>query len=232
MEGDSSGRSNQIESWLPASHGVALDERWFSEQFDGQQFVLVSWDDCTLGKPAKLATLARKLEQEAAGPDSAIARIETGPQWIERLTAAPYGLAYEGAVDRLEGTFVGPTQRDERGASLGQPSRLTCLAAYLTPIAASNDAAVAAALEQIRNAAEESGVEPAVVADGRPRRRLGPHRPRKPGLAAALGRLGGAARHGRLRLAAAQHSLGGDRRPPRRGQRRHDVGDRLLLRRA
>ncbi|MBA4106323.1 MAG: hypothetical protein C0485_11240 [Pirellula sp.] len=154
-------QSNQIESWLPASHGVALDDRWFSEQFDGQQFVLVSWDECTLGKPAKLATLARKLEQEAAGHDSAIARIETGPQWIERLTAAPYGLAYEGAVDRLEGTFVGPTQRDERGASMGQPSRLTCLAAYLTPIAASNDAAVAEALERIRNAAKESGVEPA-----------------------------------------------------------------------
>lgn len=154
-------RSNQIESWLPASHGVALDNRWFSEQFDGQQFVLVSWDECTLGKPAKLATLARKLEQEAASPDSAIARIETGPQWIERLTVAPYGLAYEGAVDRLEGTFVGPTQRDERGASLGQPSRLTCLAAYLTPTAASDDAAVAAALDRIRNAAKESGVEPA-----------------------------------------------------------------------
>lgn len=155
------GRSNQIESWLPASHGVALDDRWFSEQFDGQQFVLVSWNDCTLGKPAKLATLARKLEQEAAGRDSAIARIETGPQWIERLTAAPYGLAYEGAVDRLEGTFVGPTQRDQRGASMGQPSRLTCLAAYFTPIAASNDAAVAATLERIRNAAKECGVDPA-----------------------------------------------------------------------
>lgn len=155
------GRSNQIESWLPASHGVALDDRWFGEQFDGQQFVLVSWDDCTLGKPAKLATLARRLEQEAAGRDSAIARIETGPQWIERLTAAPYGLAYEGAVDRLEGTFVGPTQRDQRGASMGQPSRLTCLAAYLTPIAASNDAAVAAALERIRIASKECGVDPA-----------------------------------------------------------------------
>ena len=155
------GRSSQIESWLPASHGVAMDDRWFSEQFDGQQFVLVSWDDCTLGKPAKLATLARKLELAAAKPDSSLARIETGPQWIDRLTAAPYGLAYEGAVDRLEGTFVGPAQRDARGASLGQPSRMTCLAAYLTPIAASSDAAVAAVLEQIRQAAQESGVEPA-----------------------------------------------------------------------
>jgi len=155
------GRSNQIESWLPASHAVAMDDHWFSEQFDGQQFVLVSWDDCTLGKPAKLATLARKLELAAAQPDSSLARIETGPQWIDRLTAAPYGLAYEGAVDRLEGTFVGPAQRDARGASLGQPSRVTCLAAYLTPIAGSNDAAVASVLEQIRQAAQESGVEPA-----------------------------------------------------------------------
>ena len=154
-------QSNQIETWLPASDGAIVDDRWMNEQFEGQQFVLVSWDDCTLGKPAKLATLARKLQQAAAGGDSAIARVETGPQWIERLTAAPYNLAYEGAVDRLEGTFVGPPQRDERGASLGQPSRLTCLAAYITPFAASNDAAVAEALEQIRRAAGESGVDPA-----------------------------------------------------------------------
>ena len=157
------GRSNQIESWLPASHHAAVDDHWFSEQFDGQQFVLVSWDDCTLGKPAKLATLARKLDMAAAKPDSSIARIETGPQWIARLTAAPYGLAYEGAVDRLEGTFVGPAQRDARGASLGQPSRVTCLAAYLTPIAASDDAAVASVLEQIRQAAQDSGIEPAAL---------------------------------------------------------------------
>ena len=155
------GRSNQIQSWLPASHAAAMDERWFSKQFDGQQFVLVSWDDCTLGKPAKLAMLARKLDLAVSKPDSSFARIETGPQWIDRLTAAPYGLAYEGAVDRLEGTFVGPAQRDARGASLGHPSRLTCLGAYLTPIAASNDAAVASVLEQIRQAAQESGIEPA-----------------------------------------------------------------------
>ncbi|QDT71927.1 MMPL family transporter [Lacipirellula limnantheis] len=152
-------QSNQIESWLPASHGVALDDRWFREQFDGQQFIMVSWDDCTLGKPAKLATLARKLQQEAAGPDSAIARVETGPQWVDRLTAAPYGLAYEGAIDRLEGTFVGPPQRDERGASLGYASRQTCLVAYVTPLAASSDAAVASAIERIRTAAQESGIE-------------------------------------------------------------------------
>ncbi|BBO31426.1 MMPL family transporter [Lacipirellula parvula] len=148
--------SNQAHTWLAASHGVAKLDREFRDQFEAQQFVLVSWDDCTLGKPGKLATLARKL-QGANG----VVRIETGPQWIERLTSAPYGWAEEGAVARLEGTFVGPTQRDERGASLGQASRLTCLAAYLTPIAAGDDAQVAAVLEQIRRAAAESGVEPA-----------------------------------------------------------------------
>jgi predicted RND superfamily exporter protein len=156
-------QANQIDSWLPPSNGAVVDDRWLSEQFDGQQFVLASWDECTLGKPAKLATLARKLQQAAAGRDSAIARIETGPQWIARLTAPPYNLAYEGAVDRLEGTFVGQPQQNERGASLGHASRRTCLAAYLTPIAAADDAAVAETLEQIRRAAAESGVDPALL---------------------------------------------------------------------
>src|SRR5690606_16890746 len=139
------------------------DQRWFNEQFDGGQMVLVSWDDCTLGNSAKLAALARRLQQQAAGRDSWFARIETGPQWIDLLAAPPRRLAYEGAVARLEGTFIGPPQRDVRGASLGHPSRLTCLAAYLTPAAASNEAAVAEAIGQIRDAAVDSGVDPAAL---------------------------------------------------------------------
>lgn len=156
------GRSNRVESWLPAANGVAADQRWFNEQFDGDQFILVSWDDCTLGKPAKLASLARKLELQTAGPDATLARVVSGPLLIDQLTAPPYNLAYEGAIERLEGTFVGPLQRDARGASLGQSSRNTCLAVYMTPVAAANDSAVAATVEQIRSIAQnQCGIDAA-----------------------------------------------------------------------
>jgi uncharacterized protein len=153
-------RSNEIEAWLPASSPAVADQQWFNAQFDDGRLALVSWDDCTLGNSGKLAAVARRLRQTAAGRDSVFARVETGPQWIERLAAPPYGLAYEGAVARLEGTFVGPPQRDARGASLGHASRATCLAAHLT---AADDAGVEVAVAQIRLAALESGVDPATL---------------------------------------------------------------------
>ena len=70
--------TNKAEDWLPDSYDESKDLRWFRDYFIGEQFVLVSWDGCTLGDTEKLNLLARKLVPSqqslaSADPDSATA---------------------------------------------------------------------------------------------------------------------------------------------------------------
>jgi hypothetical protein len=53
--------SNNLDAQLPASHAEIADLEWFREQFDGDQFVLVSWDGCTLAEAGRLSRVARRL---------------------------------------------------------------------------------------------------------------------------------------------------------------------------
>src|SRR5687767_10907407 len=53
--------SNNIDQWLPQAREAIADLDWFREQFDGDQYVLVSWDGCTLTESAKLQRVARSL---------------------------------------------------------------------------------------------------------------------------------------------------------------------------
>src|SRR5262245_44744592 len=41
--------TNKVTDWLPKSFKETTDLRWFRQHFVGDQFVVVSWDGCTLG---------------------------------------------------------------------------------------------------------------------------------------------------------------------------------------
>ena len=161
--------SNNLDAWLPAAHQEIVDLHWFREQFDGDQFVLVSWDGCTLAEAGKLQRIARTLAPEApAGPPNVavekplFSRVATGPEIIDQLTAAPYSLPYDIAIKRLEGAIVGPAAKAVRGGD--QAARTTCLAAYLSPWASENEAVRGRAIDQIRTvAAAEAHIDPATI---------------------------------------------------------------------
>src|SRR5262245_62021404 len=136
--------ATNVETWLPASTAEVQDLTWFRRHFRGEQFAMVSWDGCTLGKSEQLELLAKKLLADAPatvdGPNGSrwYARITTGPQVIHDLVQTHVGVSYADAIHRVEGALVGPVQRDAHGRSLGNDSRLTCLVIDLSPEALSD----------------------------------------------------------------------------------------------
>jgi hypothetical protein len=173
--------ANRTEDWLPDSYDESQDLAWFRANFLGEQFVLVSWDGCTLDNTEKLDLLAMKLAGRSATTASAAShalgqprspwysRVITGPNVLDELTGAPLSLSYEEAVKRLEGVLVGPPKRDAAGASLGDDTRTTCLVAHLSPAAMRTNRSMRLAIDQIVRVAEsQCGIDPAAIHMGGP----------------------------------------------------------------
>jgi predicted RND superfamily exporter protein len=51
---------NDVKNWIPAEYEETQVYRAFREQFQGEEFILVSWEDCTL-KDQRLELLAKRL---------------------------------------------------------------------------------------------------------------------------------------------------------------------------
>jgi uncharacterized protein len=163
------GNSNNLDAALPETHAEIIDLEWFREQFQGDQFVLASWDGCTLAEAGRLQRVARELTPEAQGGaapnggEPLFSRVVTGPQVLEQLMAPPYSLPYEVAVRRLEGAIIGPATSGEPGDS-DQARRLTCVAAYLSPFASDDETARRQAMDRIREVVSaEAHVAPAEI---------------------------------------------------------------------
>ncbi len=170
--------TNKAEDWLPPGYAESVDLSWFRDHFLGEQFVLISWDGCTLGNTEKLEKLARSLKptQQAlakADKDSDLhlrtewyKDIITGPQVIDQLTGM---LSYNEAVKRIDGALVGPAQRDAKGKSLGNKSRTTCLVVYLSEEATVNNRIMRKAVEKIADiASTDCGIAPDSIHMGGP----------------------------------------------------------------
>jgi uncharacterized protein len=154
-------QTNKAEDWLPSSYSEATDLQWFREHFVGEQFVLMSWDGCTLGNTVKLDELSRKLIPSknaiSSSPDhdeltrrtQLFKRVITGPSVIAEMMTSPLSLDYSQAAQRVQGALVGPPQRDARGKSLGDATRTTCLAVYLSDLATKDNRAMRAAIDKI-----------------------------------------------------------------------------------
>ena len=102
---------NDVKGWLPLEYPETKTYRFFRENFQGEEFILVSWVGCTMDDP-RLELLARKLlppPEEASRIDRPIffKTAQTGPRAVERMTEEPLNLDTEEAVDRLTGALIG-----------------------------------------------------------------------------------------------------------------------------
>lgn len=99
--------TNDVKAWLPEEYPETVDLHWFQEHFGGDEFVLVSWEGCTLDDP-RLELLVRKLLAPSEDRPRYFNGVLTGPQVIDRLTSPPTDLSREVALERMEGSLVGP----------------------------------------------------------------------------------------------------------------------------
>ncbi len=102
---------NEVKEWLPANYQETADFDWFLKHFHGGQFVLISWDGCTLDN-SQLKLFASKLlpplEKRRENPEgSFFARVITGPDVLKQLMDPPNNLPREEALERLRGALIG-----------------------------------------------------------------------------------------------------------------------------
>lgn len=136
--------TNKVTDWLPKSFKETTDLRWFRQHFVGDQFVVVSWDGCTLGDdPASengqaddprierlakyLVPKSRKVARaEGMEHTQYFQSVTTARRAINQLTAEPSEVPYAEAVKRLQGTLIGPDGRQ------------TCVVVMLSDLAIKN----------------------------------------------------------------------------------------------
>jgi predicted RND superfamily exporter protein len=104
--------ANDVRDWLPSQYPETRDYRWFHQHFGSEDFVVVSWPGCLLDDPL-LARFAEQLRQLRSSDASAtetprFRRVTTGSEIVKQLTSAPVSLDRDSAIERLQGTIIGP----------------------------------------------------------------------------------------------------------------------------
>lgn len=98
---------NDVKEWLPANFQETKDLQWFQEHFPGEEFILASWEGCTLDDP-RIEQLIEAVDGEDAATAELFSRVVSGPRILEQLTTQPVELEREAAIDRLVGSVIGP----------------------------------------------------------------------------------------------------------------------------
>jgi predicted RND superfamily exporter protein len=167
-----SNNRNDVKGWLPAEYPETQTYRFFRQNFQGEEFILVSWEGCTMAD-ARLEMLARKL----LPPPEEASRIErplyfkaaqTGPRAVERMCREPLSLDREEAIARLTGALIGPPPAGVEAGSTADDldARKTCLVLTLADVARAN---LHGAIDEIRAVATaECGVPEAAIHMGGP----------------------------------------------------------------
>jgi predicted RND superfamily exporter protein len=167
---------NDVRDWLPAHFEQTADHRWFQGHFPHEQFVLCSWDGCTLDEDdPRLELLAKKLVPDEA-PEAAPAEVAsprplaqvvqessedpqffqsviTGPRLVRELAERYRSLSREEILERLEGTLIGPDHEK------------TCLVVTLTKEAEGKN--LRPMVEKIHEYARQCNIEPELAEDQR-----------------------------------------------------------------
>ncbi|MFV2066667.1 MAG: RND family transporter [Pirellulales bacterium] len=162
------GNNNDIKDWLPPDYPESTRLKWFQRHFLGEQFILVSWEGCTLGDTTKLDLLAHKLvprDDQAQSSDRArlFHTVVTGPETLDKMTAPPLSLDYPEAIRRLEGALIGPDLTGE-----GDAGRTTCLVVTLSEEGKKSNINKRRALEEIEAAAAECAIPAEALQMGGP----------------------------------------------------------------
>jgi len=164
---------NDVKGWLPLEYPETQTYRFFRQNFQGEEFILISWEGCTMADP-RLELLAHKLlppPEEAARIERTIyfKTAQTGPRAVERMTSDPLNLEPAEAVRRLTGALIGPPPEGvEAGSPEDDPDlRQTCLVLTLSDAARAN---LHGAIDEIKQVATvELGIpEPDIHMGGPP----------------------------------------------------------------
>ena len=167
-----SNNRNDVKGWLPAEYPETQTYRFFRQNFQGEEFILVSWEGCTMADP-RLEMLARKL----LPPVEEASRIErplyfktaqTGPRAVERMGQEPLNLDREEAISRLTGALIGPPPAGIEPGAAGDDldQRKTCLVLTLADMARAN---LHGAIDEIRTVAvKECGIPEGAIHMGGP----------------------------------------------------------------
>lgn len=151
---------NDVAQWLPAQYEETTTFKWFRSHFANEQFILVSWDGCTLDDQ-RLRLMVSKLDPQrdqlggAPLPAAAAEELDkktkyftgaiTGADLLDRLTTEPISLSEDEALGRLKGTLIGPD------------SKTTCLVLTLSQEGKDH---LRNCVNTVRKAADESGITP------------------------------------------------------------------------
>ncbi len=119
--------TNKVQDWLPDDFRETTELRWFRQHFIADQFVLISWDGCTLGdnpelpdaKPddPRIERLAKFLVPnpdvkpapgQPAGYKGMFQSVTTARRLLNDLTSKPSEIPYVDAHKRLQGVLIGP----------------------------------------------------------------------------------------------------------------------------
>jgi hypothetical protein len=153
---------NDVKGWLPLEYPETQVYRFFRRNFQGEEFILISWEGCTMTDP-RLELLSQKLlppPEEASRIDRPIffKTAQTGPRAVERMTSEPLNLDREEAISRLTGALIGPPPAGVEAGSAADDldQRQTCLVLTLADTARAN---LHGAIDTIRKVAlEECGI--------------------------------------------------------------------------
>ena len=167
-----SNNRNDVKGWLPAEYPETQTYRFFRQNFQGEEFILVSWEGCTMADP-RLEMLAKKLlppPEEASRIDRPLyyKTAQTGPRAVERMGQDPLNLGREEAIARLTGALIGPPPPGVEAGADGDDldQRKTCLVLTLADAARAN---LHGAIDEIRKVAvTECGVPDAGLHMGGP----------------------------------------------------------------
>ncbi|MGL4512999.1 MAG: efflux RND transporter permease subunit [Lacipirellulaceae bacterium] len=112
---------NEVSDWLPASYDETKQLAWFREFFVADQFVVISWEGCTLGADPdgldddpRIEKLTRELRAakldlgKGSEPSVAFTDVKSGRDLMRTLTSAPTSLPVDEATARIKGTMIGP----------------------------------------------------------------------------------------------------------------------------
>ena len=150
---------NDVKKWLPDGFQETLDHAWFEAHFPHEQFILASWEGCTLNDPL-LEKLAVKLENSKDGQTATnppwFKNVITGKRLIDQLLEShkQRGMTYEDALKRLRGTII------------GDDNQKTCLVVTLAD--AYHGQELAAVVQRVKDLAYETGIKPDTLHLGGP----------------------------------------------------------------